>query len=125
MSFTLLPATAAAFAPRSPPIVVLNAIVEPWLTRASKRTCRKKRLLNSFTQQCNYLTETLGSSDEIWLLCSITLPKAPNSELRTDTDLNYQMIHIEAYIIYIDMVSQNEVAFKLTHETIDLLIEYW
>ena len=58
------------------------------------------------------------------------LPKAPESELRRDSDpliealFNYQVIYIEAYVVHIDMVSQNEVAFKLTPETIEALVEY-
>jgi hypothetical protein len=58
------------------------------------------------------------------------LPKAPDSELRKDSNplieaiFNYQLIHIEAYVVHVDMVSQNEVAFKLTPETIESLIEY-
>jgi len=58
------------------------------------------------------------------------LPKAPDSELRRDPNplveglFNYQLIHIEAYVVHVDMVSQHEVAFKLTPETIEALIEY-
>jgi len=58
------------------------------------------------------------------------LPKAPDSELRKDSNplieamFNYQLIHVEAYVVHVDMVSQHEVAFKLTPETIDALIEY-
>ena len=58
------------------------------------------------------------------------LPKAPESELRKDENplvealFNYQMITVEAYIVHVDMVSQNEVAFKLTPETIESLVEY-
>jgi len=58
------------------------------------------------------------------------LPKAPDSELRKDSNpliealFNYQLIHIEAYVVHVDMVSQNEVAFKLTPETIESLVEY-
>ena len=58
------------------------------------------------------------------------LPKAPDSELRKDDNpliealFNYQLIHIEAYVVHVDMVSQNEVAFKLTTETIESLVEY-
>ena len=37
---------------------------------------------------------------------------------------NYQMVSIEAYVVHVDMVSQNEVAFKLTPESIESLIEY-
>jgi hypothetical protein len=57
-------------------------------------------------------------------------PKTPDSELRKDENtlveaiFNYQMIHIEAYIVHVDMVSQNEVAFKLTPETIEALVKF-
>jgi len=58
------------------------------------------------------------------------LPKAPDSELRKDENpliealFNYQLVHVEAYVVHVDMVSQNEVAFKLTPETIESLVEY-
>lgn len=58
------------------------------------------------------------------------LPKAPDSELRKDSNpliealFNYQLIHIEAYVVHVDLVSQNEVAFKLTPETIESLVDY-
>jgi hypothetical protein len=58
------------------------------------------------------------------------VPKAPDSELRRDPNplvealFNYQLIHIEAYVVHVDMVSQHEVAFKLTKDTIEALIEY-
>jgi len=35
-----------------------------------------------------------------------------------------QTLHLEAYVVHIDMVSQHEVAFKLTAETIEALVEY-
>ena len=96
MPTLLLPASAAAFAPRSAPTIVLNSNVEP----------------------------------AIWTLSSIMLPKAPDSELRKDSNplvealFNYQFVHVEAYIVHVDMVSQHEVAFKLTQDTIDALVEY-
>ena len=130
MPVTLLPASAAAFAPRGAPNVVLNSKVEPWLTATLKRINRIKRPLNSVPQHQRCLTETLSASTAIWTLCSIMLPKAPDSELRRDDNpliealFNYQLLHIEAYVVHVDMVSQNEVAFKLTQDTIDGLIEY-
>ena len=57
-------------------------------------------------------------------------PKAPESELRKDENplvkglFNCQMIHIEAYVVHVDMVSSNEVAFKLTPETIESLVGF-
>jgi len=58
------------------------------------------------------------------------LPKAPESELRKDSNplveaiFNYQLLHLEAYIVHVDMVLRNEVAYKLTPDTIETLIEY-
>lgn len=130
MPLQLLPASAAAFAPRCPPTVVLNTKVEPWLTQTLKRTNKIKRPLNSVPQHFRCLTETLGGTNAIWTLASLMLPKAPDTELRKDSNplveaiFNYQLIHVEAYVVHVDMVSQHEVAFKLTPETIEALVEY-
>lgn len=130
MPISLLPASAAAFAPRSTVNVVLASKAEPWLTQTLKRINRVKRPLNSVQQHTRCLTETLSGANAIWSLCSIMVPKAPDSELRKDSNplvealFNYQLIHIEAYVVHVDMVSQHEVAFKLTPETIESLIEY-
>ena len=57
-------------------------------------------------------------------------PKAPESELGKDENLlmeahsSWQMVHIEAYVVHVDMVSQNEVVFKLTPETIEALVGF-
>lgn len=127
----LLPATAAAFAPRASSVnVVLGSKVEPWLTQTLKRINRIKRPLNSVPQHQRCLTETLSSPNAIWTLTSIMLPKAPDSELRKDSNplvealFNYQLLHVEAYIVHVDMVLRNEVAFKLTTDSIDALVEY-
>lgn len=130
MPAQLLPASAAAFATRSAPNIVLNTKVDPWLTATLKRINRIKRPLNSVPQHFRCLTETLSSPSAIWTLCSIMLPKAPDSELIKDSNplieavFNYKMVPVEAYIVHVDMVSQNEVAFKLTPETIEALVEY-
>ncbi|KAL4871544.1 hypothetical protein BDV12DRAFT_163928 [Aspergillus spectabilis] len=130
MPTVLLPSSAAAFAPRSSPNVVLNSRIEPWLTATLKRVNRVKRPLNNVSQHTRCLTETLSSTNAIWTLCSMMFPKAPESELRKDENplvealFNYQMIHMEAYVVHVDMVSQNEIAFKLTPETIEALVDY-
>jgi hypothetical protein len=130
MPTILLPASAAAFAQRSTCNIVLSSKVEPWLTATLKRINRIKRPLNSVPQHTRCLTETLSSPNAIWTLCSLMLSKGPDSELRKDSNpliealFNYQLIHIEAYVVHVDMVSQNEVAFKLTPETIETLVEY-
>jgi hypothetical protein len=127
----LLPASAAAFAPRASSVnVVLGSKVEPWLTQTLKRINRVKRPLNSVPQHQRCLTETLSSSNAIWTLTSLMVAKKPDSELRRDANplveaiFNYQLIHVEAYIVHVDMVFRNEVAYKLTADTIEQLIEF-
>ncbi|CAL3971910.1 unnamed protein product [Diplocarpon coronariae] len=127
----LLPASAAAFAPRATSVnVVLSSKVEPWLTQTLKRVNRVKRPLNSVPQHQRCLTETLSSETAIWTLTSLMLPRAPDAELRKDENplvealFNHQLLHIEAYIVHVDMVLRNEVAFKLTPDTIEALIEH-
>ncbi|KAJ2970593.1 hypothetical protein NUW58_g9643 [Xylaria curta] len=127
----LLPASAAAFAPRASSVnVVLGSKVEPWLTQTLKRINRVKRPLNSVPQHQRCLTETLSSPNAIWTLASLMLPKWPDAQLRKDSNplveaiQNYDFIYIEAYIVHVDMVLRNEVAFKLTPDTIEALIEH-
>jgi hypothetical protein len=115
----LLPASAVAFKPRASSVhVVLGLKVEPWLTHILKSLAHVKHL------------ETLSSPNAIWILTSIVMPKAPDADLRKDSNplvealFNYQTIHIEGYIVHIDLVLQNVVAFKLTPDSIESLIEY-
>ncbi|KAF2860744.1 hypothetical protein K470DRAFT_264158 [Piedraia hortae CBS 480.64] len=130
MPLQLLPASAQAYAPRSAPTVVLSSQVEPWLTQALKRVNRTKRPLNSTPQHSRCLTELLGGPQAIWTLASLMLPKQPDSQLCKDSDplvqavSNYQLVHVEAYVVHVDMVSQHEVAFKLTTQTIEALVNY-
>ncbi|KAG0159299.1 hypothetical protein PDIDSM_6821 [Penicillium digitatum] len=130
MPTVLLPSSAAAFAPRSSPNVVLSTKVEPWLTVTLKRVNRVKRPLNNVIQHTRCLTEKLSSKNAIWTLCSMMCTKAPQSELEKNENQlwealhNHQIIHIEAYVVHVDMVSRNEVAFKLTPETIESLVDF-
>jgi len=130
MPVTLLPASAAAHAPRASATIVLGKKPEPWLTQTLKRTNRVNRPLNSVAQHHRCLTETLSQPTAIWTLCSLLLPKAPADELNKDDNplvealTNYQWLHVEAYVVHVDMVSQSEVAFKLTADAIESLIEY-
>ncbi|CAK7566968.1 MAG: hypothetical protein SEPTF4163_004925 [Sporothrix epigloea] len=127
----LLPASAAAFAPRASSVnVVLGSKVEPWLTLTLKRINRVKRPLNSVAQHQKCLTETLSSEAAIWTLASLMVPKAPEFELCRDPNplvealFNYRLIIVEAYIVHVDMVLRNEIAFKLTPDSIEALIQY-
>ncbi|CEJ89249.1 hypothetical protein VHEMI05103 [[Torrubiella] hemipterigena] len=128
MPVQLLPASAAAFAPRASSVnVVLGSKVEPWLTQTLKRVNRTKRPLNNVSQHQRCLTETLSSTNAIWTLASVLLPKLPQSEMPVDPVEHlfaHQMIHLEAYIVHVDMVLRNEVAYKLTKDTIETMVEY-
>jgi hypothetical protein len=110
--------------------VVLDTKVNPWLTQTLKRVNRLKRPLNSVPQHTKCLTELLSGPSAIWNLCSILVPRAPESELEahsnplTDALSRFQFIHIQAYCVSIDMVMSNEIAYKLTPETISSLVEY-
>ncbi|KJZ78993.1 hypothetical protein HIM_01766 [Hirsutella minnesotensis 3608] len=128
MPVQLLPASAAAFAPRASSVnVVLGSKVEPWLTQTLKRINRVKRPLNSVPQHQRCLTETLSSPNALWNLASLMLSKTPEADMPQDPLVNlfsYQLIHVEAYIVHVDMVLRHEVAFKLTTDTIDALVAY-
>lgn len=55
------------------------------------------------------------------------LPKLPEADMPTEPLeelFSYQLVHVEAYIVHVDMVLRNEVAYKLTADTIDALVEY-
>ncbi|RSL45440.1 hypothetical protein CEP54_014263 [Fusarium duplospermum] len=133
MLVPLLPASAAPFAPRASSVsVVLGSRVEPWLAQILKRINRaKQRRLNSAPQHQGYLTEILSSPNAIWTLTSIMLPKSPEADFKRDASnplveaiMNYELVHLEAYIVHVDMVLHNEVAYKLTKDTIETLIEH-
>ncbi|KAG6012149.1 hypothetical protein E4U41_005387, partial [Claviceps citrina] len=151
MPAQLLPASAAAFAPRASSVnVVLGTRVEPWLTQTLKRVSRVKRPLNSVAQHQRCLAETLSSATAIWTLASLMLPRLPDAaagldmDMDTDMDMHvpagppppppppplealfghHRLLHVEAYIVHVDMILRNEVAFKLTRETIDALVEH-
>jgi len=130
MPAVLLPLTAAPFAPRSPPTVVLDTVVNPWLTQTLKRVNRLKRPLNSVPQHTKCLTEILSGPSAIWNLCSILVPREPESQIEaqsqtlSDAMYLYQFIHVQAYCVSIDMVMSHEIAYKLTPETISSLVEY-
>ncbi|KAI5853445.1 hypothetical protein BZA05DRAFT_29360 [Tricharina praecox] len=130
MPALLLPNTASPFAPRSSPTIVLNTKVDPWLTATLKRINRIKRSLNSVPQHMKCLTETLSQQSAIWNLCTLMVPKAPASQLdRHDNPLveafaRFELLHVQAYVVHIDLVLSHEVAFKLTKDTIDDLCEY-
>jgi hypothetical protein len=132
MPALLLPDTAAPFAPRSSPTVVLNTKVDPWLTATLKRLNRIKRSLNSVPQHRKCLTDTLSQSSATWNLCTLMVPKTPASASLMDKSEDnggnvcdrFDLLHVQAYVVHVDLVLSNEVAFKLTKDTINTLCRY-
>lgn len=130
MPAVLLPRTAAPFAERAAPTIVLDTTVNPWLTQTLKRVNKHKRPLNSVPQHLKCLTEILAGANAIWNLASLCVPRAPEAQIEqqsnpiSDALFRYQFIHVQAYVVSIDMVQSHEIAFKLTKETIKSLVDY-
>ncbi|KAH0536378.1 hypothetical protein FGG08_006752 [Glutinoglossum americanum] len=76
------------------------------------------------------LSKVLSSPDATRTLYSLTLQSKPGSQLQKHPNLlvetisNYQIIHIEAYVVYVDLVQSKELAFKSTPESISGLAKY-
>lgn len=109
---------------------MLKNKVDPWLTANLKRINRIKRPLNSVLQHMKCLTETLAQPSAIWNLCTLMIPKAASSQLeRNDNPLveafmRYELLHVQAYVVAVDLVLTNEISFKLSQDTISALIAY-
>jgi hypothetical protein len=86
MAPELLPTLAVALAPRAPSVVVLNSKVEPWLSQTLMRINKSKgsRHFDTVSKRERHLADTLSSTNAIWTLASLLLPKAPKPELTKD-----------------------------------------
>ena len=134
MPSRLLPASAKAFAPRTAPIIVLDSKLGSWLMDRIKVTKQFRGPMKNVKQHRERLRAGLSCHSATWRIASLMLPIPAHPEMSkrsvllletmSDYQLDYQLIHIEAYIVYVDMVSQNEVAFKLTKQTIEELVDY-
>ena len=114
---------------RSPPSVILEPTLPEWLQDTLQQAKQPGRSLRTTRGQKDYLVELLSSQSAIWTLCSMGLEKVPEAELREKQFPlveAFQMIHIEAYVLYVDMLSPtNDMAFKLTQETIQVLMDFY
>ena len=129
MPLELLPASAGAFAPRSQTIVRLGSNVHSRLTTILKRIDKSIRCIRNVSQQVQHLERILSSKNAIWTLCSVLIPKSPEADSLRNLDSAlaihcWRMIHVEAYIVYVDLETRDELVFKLTSETIEELIEH-
>lgn len=110
--------------------MVLSTRAEPWLTQTLKRVNRQKRPLNSVSQHKKCLEDILAGTEATWLLASMILPTKATADFdkrddkMVETMVNYDILDIMGYVVHVDMVSQHEVAFKLTQDSIDNLIHY-
>ncbi|CCE33687.1 uncharacterized protein CPUR_07613 [Claviceps purpurea 20.1] len=128
MPVRILPASAAAFAPRASFVTVVMDRVHPWLTRVLRRISSTRRALNNVPQHQKYLSEMLSSASAIWSLASLMLPDFVDvdspTELPGSIFSSHQILHVEAYVVHVDMIHRHEVSFKLTGDSIDALVRY-
>lgn len=115
--------------PRSSPNVKLNNKVAPWLTKTLERLSRLNHQLENGSQHTQCLIDTLSFPEATWTLCSIMFPNVKTGMCKGENasvigPVNFQIIHIEAFIVQIDMVWCNKVVFKLTTKAIEALIDY-
>ncbi|KAI6358505.1 hypothetical protein MCOR31_009846 [Pyricularia oryzae] len=109
----LLPTSADAFVPQtSYDIVTFGSQVEPWLVETLRR------FESNEPPDKIYLSKTLSSLNATWTLKSLKL----RHRLESGSDReSWVTVHIEAFV---DDISCNNVAFKLTQDTIKALTRY-
>ncbi|KXJ84942.1 hypothetical protein Micbo1qcDRAFT_105675, partial [Microdochium bolleyi] len=132
MSAQLLPATAKAFQPRASVSVILGLEVDGWLTETLTRIneIRKTKTPMNSSKHQNCLAKLLSNERAIWTLATLELATPTIAHLRQDEEFlpwirpSHQTFPLEAYIIYVDMVQDHKVAYKLTPDTIKSLIKH-
>lgn len=72
-------------------------------------------------QQARFMQEVLSQEDAIWSLCDMPAT-TPTSSAMDGSGASAVAAHAKAYIVSIDMLSQDSVAFKLTSDTIEALV---
>lgn len=116
----LLPSLAILFILCYLPPVVLSSTIKPQLTVMLRRVYKAKGPLKNIIQYIKCLQQILSQLSSIQTLCSILFLIALQI---LDVGLQYQIIYIKVYIMYINMAYINVVAFKLTPETINTLVK--
>ncbi|KAI3534611.1 hypothetical protein CABS03_15116 [Colletotrichum abscissum] len=113
------------------PIIDLGPTIQPWLAQTLRSVEKQMEPLESVLHHQTCMIKTLSTPKSIWYLACIMVPNPSESELRQNSiqDVerlsDFRLIHIEAYIIHVDMRDRDEVAFKLTTESINSLVEYY
>lgn len=126
-----LPSSAKAFAPRDKPHIVLNPKYSESLAKVLQKAKPKNyqiRRRKDSSRQAALLSILLAFDTAIWIICETDLWRGlydvrqangpPPASLPKSCD-------IQAHVIHVDMISRNEMSFKLTSETIQALIEFY
>ena len=118
---TILPKSAQAYAQRSPPILVL-----PNTSRWLKRILRGLKICRTVTgdispQNKKTFIDLLYGKHAVWSLASIRLPGPPQGNAIRGPG-NRRSVDAKGYIVYVDVACEHEVCFKLTSDTIELLV---
>ncbi|KXH51412.1 hypothetical protein CNYM01_13738 [Colletotrichum nymphaeae SA-01] len=113
------------------PIFDLGLTVQPWLTQTPQSVENQIESLDSAVHHQACIFKRLSTPRSIWYLACITAPIPSEPELRQSSNQDierlsdFRLIHIKASIIHVDMRDRDEVAFKLTTESINSLVEYY
>lgn len=125
----MLPASAKLPVATSTPIVV-SYLGDKWLENLLRRLNKIRRSANDAAEHHVILANLLGGTEAKWNLGSIMLPTDPDDELLDGADGPFQafrankVIHIKGKVIHVDLVEGHDVCFKLTHGTIEALLDY-
>ncbi|KAL4403552.1 hypothetical protein CABS03_15004 [Colletotrichum abscissum] len=113
------------------PIFDLGLTVQPWLTQTPQSVENQIESLDSAVHHQACIFKRLSTPRSIWYLACITVPNPSEPELRQSSNQDierlsdFRLIHIKASIIHVDMRDRDEVAFKLTTESINTLVEHY
>ncbi|KAK1512255.1 hypothetical protein CABS01_16795 [Colletotrichum abscissum] len=113
------------------PIVDLGLTVQPWLTQTPQSIENQIEPLDSAVHHQARIIKTLSTPQSIWYLACITVLNPSEPELRQSSNQDiermsdFRLIHITAAIIHEEMRDQDEVAFKLTTESINSFVGYY
>ncbi|KAK1504340.1 hypothetical protein CABS01_16921 [Colletotrichum abscissum] len=113
------------------PIFDLGLTAQPWLTQTPQSVENQIESLDSAVHRQACIIKRLSTPRSIWYLACITVPNPSEPELRQSSNQDierlsdFRLIHIKASIIHVDMRDRDEVAFKLTTESINSLVEYY
>ena len=121
----LLPASARPLVRRQPPAIDLGPALDAWIVEILERANKCRRKMETISQCNELLQDVLGSPHAHWLLASVLFPvERPESKeqewTRQPEDLH--LIHITGLVLYVDMSTHHEIAFKISSCTQTQLI---